>query len=201
MLLASVKEIRDQLGFDDMTDINDAITQALHAVEPQIAARLDTSFARGTQSDTFYVGEPTVQAPGVNKTEFRLRRGLVQSIISVTATANSLLFSEAEQTDLTSIVLPDKDKGIVRDLKTAYHQQTVEIAYIYGFEDDDTSYDLGQVPKWLKESARILALIHLSSNPALTEAEVKLDVRMLSAQYEALMSKHVRYAPMALLPL
>lgn len=201
MLLASVKEIRDQLGFDDMTDINDAIEQALHAVEPQLAARLDTNFARGEQTDTFYVGAPTISEPGVNRTEFRLSYGLVHEIVSITATTNAMLFSDAQQSDLASTVKVNKEKGVVRDWKTPYHQQTVEVTYLYGFDDDGTSYDLDQAPKWLQESARILALIHLASNPALTEAEVKLDTKMLSAQYEALMRQHVRYAPVALIPM
>lgn len=204
MLLASVKDIRDPLGFDDMTDINDAIKMALNAAEPQIAARLNTTFTRGEHTDTFWVPEPTIREPGVNRTEFRLTYGMVTEITSATATNNPMLFSDAQQADLGSVLVWNKEKGVGRDWKTAYYRQTVEIKYTYGFEpsaDDAGSYKLDQVPKWLQEAARILALIHLSSQPALTEAEIKLDSKMLTAQYEALIKQHIRYAPMALLPM
>ena len=59
MLLAPVQEIREQLGFDDMTDINFAVTMAMHAIEPQLASRLSTLFARGDVTDTFWAPEPT----------------------------------------------------------------------------------------------------------------------------------------------
>jgi hypothetical protein len=109
-----------------------------------------------------------------------------------------MLFSDAQHADLATLLVWNKEKGIGRDWKTSYYRQTVEIKYDYGFEASETdegSYKLDQVPGWLREAARLLALIHLSSQPALTEAE------MLTAQYEALIKQHVRYAPMALLPM
>ena len=63
------------------------------------------------------------------------------------------------------------------------------------------TYDLTQVPNWLQEAAKLLALLHLADSPTLTEANVKLEKLMLSQQLKALLSDHIRYAPMALLPM
>ena len=54
---------------------------------------------------------------------------------------------------------------------------------------------------WLQEAAKLLALLHLADFPTLTEANVKLEKLMLSQQLKALLSDHIRYAPMALLPM
>ena len=89
MWLASVNEIRDDLGFDDMTDINEAIGAALHAAEPILAARLGSEFGELSVTDTFYVDEPGYVRGRSVQTEFRLTRGSVPPLRSVLRSASS----------------------------------------------------------------------------------------------------------------
>ena len=92
---------------------------------------------------------------------------------------------------------------IARDWMTHYEGDYVRFDYEAGFEvgAEPQSYDLTQVPGWLQEAAKLLALLHLADSPTLTEANVKLEKLMLSTKLKALLSEHIRYAPMALLPM
>lgn len=193
MLLASVSGIRDDLGFDDMTDINAAITMALNAAEPQLASALNTSFARAEVTDTFWVDEPTVIDGPHRKTEFWLSRGFVQGEPVVTG------FDGAQ-----AAMKYNKEKGIARDWSTYYSRAHVTFVYQAGFEEDGSTagqYKLDQVPKWLQEAAKLQALIHLANAASITEAGIKIEVETIKAQLGSLMGDHMRYAPMALLPL
>lgn len=192
MLLYSVDALREELGFDDMVDINAAITKALHTAEPLIGATLRTTFdKREGVADTFYVKEPTIEG-AVPQTEFILRHGFVAG----------KPVAESNGAALPLQFLPEK--GIGRDWSTSYHEQIVTIVYNCGFAADNTnseSYDLAQVPGWLQQAAKIKALMFLAKLPAITEAQIELDTSMLDQQYAALINTHIRYAPLAILPL
>ena len=205
MLLALVSDLREQLGFDDMTDINFAITMALNGAEPQIAALLNTDFPQGTFTDTFYVERPPFQSGGAVSTEFRLRNGLVSALASVVWNPIVTGFSvPASNVDVTSVVQLHQDKGIVKDFTTRYRRVYVQITYTAGFAVDGgnpASYLLSSVPVWLQEAAKLRALLDLADSPALSEANIKLDTQLLGAQFQALLSRHLRYAPVSVLPL
>ena len=102
MLLASVSDILSDLGFDAMTDITASATLALDAAEAQLASVLNSEFEQGTFTDTFFVSAPPYRDGPVCETEFRLRRGLVQSLTSmvyagtVAGLADSPALSEAQ---------------------------------------------------------------------------------------------------------
>lgn len=194
MLLASVADIRNELGFDDMTNINAAISSALNAAEPQLASGLNTRFAREEVTDTFWVREPTVVDGQHVKTEFWLSRGFLVS----DPTPSGVPFN------LDGALKVDREKGVICDWSTRYSNNHVSFTYRAGFEADATnpgSYKLDQVPGWLKEAAKLLALIHLSNSPSITEAGIKIDVDVLRSQLGSLMEQHIRYAPLALYPL
>jgi hypothetical protein len=201
MLLTAVQGIRESLGFDDMTDINFAIEAALHAAEPQLAAQLGTSFARTAVTDTFFVRRPGYEDGRHVQTEFRLSRGLVvPTPVATRAYDPGPLDTEGRVVDGVRYNL---DKGIARDWMTHYESEYVRFTYEAGFDvgGSPETYDLTQVPTWLQEAAKLLAMLHLADSPTLTEANVKLEKLMLSQQLKALLSDHIRYAPMALLPM
>lgn len=201
MLLTPIKGIRDSLGFDDMTDINDAISTALHAAESQIASLLGTTFDRGQYTDVFWVPEPVFQDRNHVSTEFRLSRGLLASAPTISMAVD---VKGTGASDLSGEMKVDLDKGIAKDWSTWFNRHYVTFEYEAGFEPDDgdpDSYKDGQVPPWLQEAAKLKALVHLASNPSLTEAGVSLDEKVLDAQFASLINRHLRYAPMALLPL
>lgn len=227
MLLASVTEIIEQLGFDAMTDITNAVTMALDAAEAQIASVLDTDFTQGTYVDTFFVDQPPYQVGPAVSTEFRLSHGNVTALSTVYANGDPVgfgtdpvitydngsgwpyAFAPGENLDVTANISPTfvgvtKERGVVKDFKTRYKRTWVQITYTSGFPADGgnaASYDLTTVPDWLQNAAKTCAMISLADNPSLTEAQITLDKAMLKTQYRALLSRKTRYAPMALLPL
>ena len=201
MLLASVSEIRDALGFDDMTDINAAITDALNAAEHMLASALNTSFELTEVTDVFYVDAPTVIQGSHRRTEFWLSRGFLRAAATVTGFAGT-------QGDLRY----DLEKGIVKDITTDYSDTTLTFVYSAGFprivDDADADpvtytdrYDLAFVPKWLQEAAKLQTFISLADAAPITEAGIKIDVTALQTQLQTLMNTRIRYAPMALYPL
>lgn len=199
MLLASVREIREGLGFDDMTNINADIAMSLDAAEPVLAAALNTTFARAEATDAFWVPEPTVIDGPHRKTEFWLSRCFIVGTPVVTG------FDFAD-----GALIYDREKGVVKDRTSDYANSTVEFTYTYGFELSEAeegnpfatrTYDLTQVPTWLQEAAKMLAMINLSDAASITEAGIKIDPDIYQRQLQALMQTRIRYAPMALIPL
>lgn len=200
MLLTSVASVREPLGFDDMTDINSAIELALNAVEPQIEAKLGTRFDRETVTDVFWVREPGyMDGPHFN-TEFRLSRGFVTDPIVIAVedfTAGSFIVSPGPKLQI------NRERGIIKDFGTRFHHATVTVTYESGFDlsMDGISYDLDQVPRWLQELAKLMALRLLASNPTVKDSGVEMDTTVLDQQAAALINKNQRYAPSAILPL
>ena len=193
MLLASVPSLRLELGFDDMTDINAAITAALNSAEPQLAVALNTSFTRDEATDTFWVRKPAIIEGKHHETEFWLRRGFLSAAPSVTGFPI-----------LDGSLVVNLEKGTVRDWTTYYRDATLVFSYTAGFAPDPSnaaSYNLTQVPSWLQEAAKLLALARLADSPPITEAGIKIDVATIKVQLDALLGRHTRYAPMALYPL
>jgi hypothetical protein len=208
MQLAMVSDIREKLGFDDMTDINFAISMAMDSVEPQLAATLNTEFDRGTFVDTFYVSAPRFRDGQAVETQFRLRRGLVQSVTSVLTCADVTAFGDsASVVDVSAVANLSADKGVIKDFKTHYARQYVQVTYVAGFDPDGcsgsppTRYLLSQVPAWLQEATKLRTLLALADSPSLSEAAIKLDTEVLATQCNALLSRHIRYAPLSILPL
>lgn len=201
MHLVPVEGIRNSLGYDDMTDINAAITTALEAANTQLAARLSTDFERAEVTDIFYAQRPG-HTEGSNhcSTEFRLSRGLI-SARPVTSYGFS---TDAFAVDPATSIRFDLNKGIARDIGTRFSQQYVSFTYTAGFEPDDTTpelYKQNQVPKWLKEAAKLQVMINLADTSAITEAGVVIDTKVVAAQLSSMLVSYIRYAPVALLPL
>jgi hypothetical protein len=202
MLLASVAEIRGSLGFDDdMQNATDAITAALHAAEPALAAFLNTHFVRDVVVDTYYVPNPTLMDGPMLLTEFRLSQGMVAE---VTEAILDISPEWGESTDISAGLIVKSDRGVVADTMSNFLQNFVRFTYTKGFEPDDTdanSYKLSQVPRWLQEAAKTQAMITLESHPALEQAGIKQDPRALRNQLSMILAPQRRYAPTALLPI
>jgi len=193
MLLASMTDIRERLGFDDMTDINFAATMALDAATPQIEAMLNTSFTQGSCVETFFVEKPPYMNRQAFRTKFRLNNGFV-TLTSVKSAYELAAFSE----------IVDTDRGIVDDINNRYTLQYVQIAYTAGFPVDGVnadSYDLTAIPDWLQQAAKLRAMIGMADDAAVSEAGIKLDTKMIWAQFNALVSRKMRYCPTGRMPL
>ena len=207
MLLASVDDIRERLGFDEMTDIMFAATMALDSATPQIEAMLNTSFAPGSYVETFFVEKPPYMNRQAFRTKFRLNNGFV-TLTSVKSAYELAAFSEQTPNgsfkDVTGTVIVDTDRGIVDDINNRYTLQYVQIAYTAGFPVDGVnadSYDLTAIPDWLQQAAKLRAMIGMADDAAVSEAGIKLDTKMIWAQFNALVSRKMRYCPTGRMPL
>ena len=205
MLLAAVSDIVEDLGFDSMTDINVAASMALDAATSVLASLLNTDFDQATLIDTFFVRFPPYRNGPAVQTEFRLNQGLVTSVLSAKSASKQPAFTDAASvTDVSSAIVWDLTKGVGKDFTTHYVDQFVQISYVCGFpvsSTDPISYDLTVVPDWLQNAAKTRAMIDLADSAVLAEASIKLDKHMLGLKLNALLSRRLRYAPMALLPL
>ena len=205
MLLANPADVISQLGFDTMTDITLATSMAMDAAEAYLSSQLNTDFLAGTFIDTFYVRQPRYQDGAATSTEFRLSHGLVSSVTSATTTATPADFWwTAAPADVTADIVLDGDRGIAKDITNRYFRQTVTITYVSGFAvDPDTpnSYLISSVPDWLQNACKLKTLVGLVDSPVLSEAQIKLDSKLLNLQLGQLLSRKLRYAPLAILPL
>lgn len=204
MFLADIDGIREQLGFDQMVDIDNAIEAALNSATAQLAGLLQTSFDEEDMQDVFWVEKPPIQQGPHRMTEFRLSRGFVSSLSAATRTEVEGLFQDEQPSDVLAAIKLDRDKGHARDWTTWYNRNYVTFAYRSGFPRDaanPASYDLSAVPTWLQEAAKLNTLILMADHPTLTEAQIKLDTSMLAAQLDAMLTPKLRYTPTALMPL
>lgn len=198
MRLSSVDTLRDELGFDNMSDINGAIKLALDAAEGIIASTLGTTLGRKTITDTFFAKTPGHQSGRLNLTEFRLSAGFLLGIPTI---SGERVFPENISFDL--------ERGVAKDWTTLYAENFVTFSYSAGFEEETIGdpavgtgqYKLDQVPLWLQQASNLKGLQLIAKHPAVTEAGVVLDTTLLDLQYANLINAHIRYAPSALLPL
>lgn len=205
MYLSPVDELRLDLGFDDMPDITDAVQGALNAAEALLAARLGTEFAYGTFTDTFWVPEPGFTDQGRPITEFRLTRGFVSAVTSASLVLEVADFAIPDNvTDQLSYLTSKLELGVLVDYQTLYSLQYLQVAYTAGFQADGTDTDMyvqASVPTWLKQASFLQAKMLLSDSPPVKNANIIIDTRTIGAHLQALVAKHVRYTPVALLPL
>lgn len=201
MKLVSVDTVRDALGFDDMTDISDAIDTALHAATSILEARLGTTFGRETLSDKFYVYEPGFVQGTLQLTTFLLRRGF---LVNVTSVGYSDVPAGGSSVDILSQVQINSSMGLITNYEVPLDQVFVAVAYVSGFEVDETDAELykpDQVPMWLQEAAKLQALMQLSKHPTLTQAQIEIDTKTVGMQLDNIVKRNLRYAPTAMLPL
>ena len=205
MLLANPADIIAQLGFDSMTDINLATSMAMDAAEAYLSAQLNTSFLLSSYVDTFFVPAPRYQDGPAVSTEFRLSQGLLISTSSIyTAPTVAGLATGTEISANFTWNGNDGDKGVIRDLTTRYVRQFVQITYTAGFAvdpDNPNSYLISSVPDWLQNACKLKTLVGLVDSPVLSEAQIKLDSKLLGLQLVQLLSRKLRYAPLSILPL
>jgi hypothetical protein len=212
MYLASVADLRSQLGFDDMTDINTAIGDALDAAEVQLQSILRTEFRQATLTDQFYIQE-TPRLGRAVKTELLLTRGFLQ------AQPTSIIVNEISPIFLTAFdevqamyggqagPLPNfifgMELGHGIDTTNWYNSTYINVTYTAGFPPDTNtpdSYLISSVPQWLQQGAKLLALMLLADAAPVTEAGIVIDKKMTEQQARLLLQRKIRYKPNALDP-
>lgn len=212
MLLAPVSEIREHLGFDDMVDINAATEACLSAVTPMLASRLgcpDFDFHSEREDVYHYEVEK-----GRVSTEFRLSNGFIRDIAYARSSERLSTLDGDASYDLLPTAIVRKEKGVFVFIEeerpydvmrsTRSSAMFTKIKYSCGFMPDGTDpnlYDQGEVPDWLRQAAKVRALVMLAGSPVLEQAQIKLDVKALSFEYNAITQQKLRYTPLAVLAL
>lgn len=223
MYLASPDEIRAQLGFDNTTDINVAIGDALDAIETQLAAALRTDFDQVSVTDTFSIDRFELLG-GTPYTEILLTRGFLQSVpVSATVLqASSVFLSGDVLLSGNASIIPSfvwspaaLEKGCGIDITNRYEAALVAVTYTAGFAPDtsnapdepisylldDGTHPVGSVPRWLQQLAKQMSMLMLSDSPVVTEAGAIINTKLAEQQSRLTISRKVRYKPVAFAPI
>lgn len=220
MNLVSIKEVRESLGFEDMSDINQAISSVLPAVTSSMEVTLDTRFNLSTTEDVFFV--PPYKGPdnGHVETKLRLSNGFIIPQTVIVTSGNTPQELDESPIPISTMKVrsyEDVAKGVLLDYKTVYTGGTrrlvsfeymggpyIRVAYTHGFDQDATdskAYDQTAVPDWLKEAAILKAKIFLSSHPVVKNAEASSDPMYLENALRAMLLSHMRFVPGSLVPM
>lgn len=148
------------------------------------------------------------------RTRLLLSQGFVDSAQAISIRSAGTIGGLTDSsvfTDLTSAEGVDTviayEQGGVQVWNADLSGYFVRVEYTAGFDTtagtDPPLYDQTQVPKWLQRLAQITALMSLTTHPLFTESNksAEFGAKALHAQAQALIAKHVRYAPSALRPL
>lgn len=205
MMLANPADIREALGFDDMSDIGQAIRGSLNATTAILSARLGSPFEETEVTDRFFV-PPGHNPPGTISTEFRLSRGFVKEITAATFSDSWEAIGLRTPDIMPALVMDQHDKviGRIRDYTTPYSRAYMQVSYTAGFPvspDDKDMYDPSVVPDWLQEAAKLRALIGLAGSPSFKQAEIVLDTKVMADELSALLVPNLRYIPLGIFPL
>lgn len=199
MLLTSIADVRDAIRFDDIDEINTAIESALEAATADMINILRTEFDRQERTDFFYI-EKTTPYGAVDQDYWRLTAGFVDEDEDFSVELGS---SPAEITadplDIESSCIVNYTRGLITYAGEAQDSKFVKVTYTSGFElgtgDDDRVYQ--DVPTWLKQAAKLKAIMYLDMvNPTLRhESKDDVDLTNLKLQFDSLVSNHIRYYP------
>jgi len=223
MLLTRVDKVRTDLGYEDMPDINVAIRSAIDMAEIELASALETTFLKASYKDIFYVEESRFQRPGHGTTYFKLSNGLVRAVPEfIVELANDPDDFGVEPVATITNTKLRAEKGVVADFSNIYDRFAnltpalnfkasrqlaggyLQVTYDAGFNldsDDATSYDLSEVPLWLQEVAKALAMVKMLGHPLTEDIANSQDPKTLQLAAQQMLSPHLRYEPNSLLPL
>lgn len=207
--LLPVATVRQRLGFDNLTVVNDAIQLAIDAASVHLEGALRTSFLHSAVSDTFWVGNLDSAWNGSFHEKFKLTRGFLSTTASVDiryASSLKRLSTAGNYTlvSLTENTILDYEKGVVDVLDIDLRKQYVRISYEAGFDPDtadSTIYNQSQIPDWLEQAALFRTMLDLQSVPTLRNEEAsQLDNVQLSQTLSDMLARHIRYSPAAKKP-
>lgn len=161
MHLGDAEALREELGFDDMQDINDAISAAMNLATEVLSARIGTDVDHATVTDLFRV-------PRNANANFKLSRGFVDTD-TVQLETFPTLEAAHEVGGVTAYESHPYVKGeegtvLVPGLTPGTF---LRATYEAGFEVDASyvdRYDLEVVPQWLQDAAKAQAQLLLATS-------------------------------------
>lgn len=206
MRVAAVDEVRKEIGYDDIEDVNAVIRSALDSASDTLSAHLRTPLDLALRADHFSVGD-VVWLEGVSRLKLLLTQGFVSTIgFSVYyADRIELLEDPAGRIDITEKAVLAGEKGAVAIPGLNLQDRFVRVEYMAGFaasDDDPDQADLSKVPGWLQMAAKTLAHARLAGNRMIYEDAAKApNAKDLMDQAASQVAGRVRYVPSAKDPL
>jgi hypothetical protein len=219
MKLVTDLSIRQYLGFDDMPDVNNAISIASQLVTSQLESMLESNFSRADREDNFMVHN---MMPHMDRdhptTKVKLRTGFISAgTLVVTAATRYADLASNPVTVATMVANGDSGRwlGELTDLETLYGDATnlgylnrvntagryIRVAYTSGFEvdgDDPTLYT--GMPDWLVQAATSMTMYQLRTHPVIVQAELPFEFEQYQTLSKTILAQHLRYLPSALNP-
>lgn len=218
-VLRSVADLRGDLGYDDIKDVNTALESAIRTATESLASRIRDDFGRVTVVDEFYVEESLLSGRRRVVSHLKLGRGFVDSGQTFSAfAANSVVNVQDATASSPRIDLEDvneKGDGSGNRIRVNYETGQVIISdfsvsglyvrfeYTAGFTDDGGDPAVYEsTPQWLQEALTLEVsrrLDQMNNFPRATRRteEERQDTENIEHQLNDILLGHVRYAPMA----
>lgn len=205
MKLIPLQTMLDAIGFEQgAADVQ--ILAALHSATSDLEGELRTSFERVTLTDEFFIPMNRVlkYTHGSSQARLALSQGMLTGapVVKLGYTRENLAQADPMDalnyrynTDLGSLVILDVD----------LEDALLSVTYTAGLEPDTTDPDLykqDQVPSWLKEAAKLQAILSLdTANPTLRQNDqVPRDPEILKNMIATRIGAKIRYFPSAIYP-
>jgi hypothetical protein len=218
-VLRSVADLRADLGYGDIKDVNESLESAIRTATESLASRLRDNFTRATVVDEFYVETSLQSGRGRVVQFFKLSRGNIDSGETINVyVANSFqkvndATASSTRTDLQDVngsgdnfVRIDHERGAMNVSDFSMGGLYVRVEYTAGFTTDGGSPEVyAGIPQWLSELATLEVcrrLDQMNNFPRATRRteEERQDTANIEAQLGDIILGHARYMPMAVKP-
>lgn len=144
MLLIEPDLIRNRLSLQDEKSVNDALRSAILGASPRLEAILQTSFAKASAVDLFYIDKAR-QCVINGAYLLKLSNGFLRSSPAVTIeVSDDLKFVQPTALTLADMVKSSAELGFLY-ISDEYAEKYIRVVYDYGFQSS------GEVPEWLRE--------------------------------------------------
>jgi len=218
-VLRSVADLRGDLGYDDIKDVNESLESAIRTATESLASRLRDNFTRVTVVDEYYVDTSLQTGKGRVVQFFKLSRGNVDSGETINVfVANSFQKVNDATADSVRVDLQDvngsgdnfvrfnHERGEMNVSDYAMGGLYVRVEYTAGFVTDGGSPEIYEgIPQWLSELATLEVsrrLDQMNNFPRASRRteEERQDTQNIEAQLGDIILGHARYMPMAVKP-
>jgi hypothetical protein len=175
--LVDTKSVDTRGALSDSTDVHLSTAVALESASLYAESVLDTTFARETRTDSFWVS--SVEAPFHGEFIFlRLSKAFVDSAQTITVEYSSTWkdFDTDKTALLPSEFVIDAGKGILKILGASLDNIYIKVTYTAGFNVDvviTDVYNQSEVPAWLRDVAVVYSLILMGQSITISPSEPK----------------------------
>jgi hypothetical protein len=209
MKLTTPALVLARIGFDtDITAVNAAVESALHGATSALEGTMGiNSFGEVEYADEFFV-HSMLTYPQTRTQTLALSAGLIKSSPAPTVQVkpqSEFITLDWETVDTSHYSLNSETGRLVLQHRD-FSGSVVKCSYTAGLAVDGSDAELYTgVPVWLKEAAITKAIIILDDTSPTTrhndESDARRAIAGLNRTLDNILAGHVRYFPMALVPI